>query len=230
MRTGTPWGCCTREMRRLGSLVLAAADTHRLPAGGALAVDRTGFSQDVEARLVAEPLVSLVREEVTQPPDDWDKVIIATGPLTAPALAGAIRTMTGADALAFFDAIAPIVHAETIDMDRAWRQSRYGKGDGADYINCPLSKAQYEDFVASLRAGETGSFKEWEKDTPYFEGCLPIEVMAERGANLRCAGDPMKPIRPHRSAHGTRDLCGGAAAPGQHARHALQHGRLPNEA
>ena len=190
---GNAVGLLHEEMRRLDSLVLAAADAHRLPAGGALAVDRDGFSSAVEARLLASPHVTLVREEMALPPDDWDSVIIATGPLTAPALAHSIRDVTGEDALAFFDAIAPIVHAESIDMDRAWRQSRYGKGDGADYINCPLDKEQYQAFIAALLAADAVSFHDWEKDTPYFEGCLPIEVMAARGADTLRWG-PMKPI------------------------------------
>ncbi|HUB94683.1 MAG TPA: methylenetetrahydrofolate--tRNA-(uracil(54)-C(5))-methyltransferase (FADH(2)-oxidizing) TrmFO [Stellaceae bacterium] len=190
---GNAVGLLHEEMRRLHSLIMAAADAHRLPAGGALAVDREAFSRAVETRLRDEPLVSVVREEVAQPPETWDSVIIATGPLTSPLLAAAIRDITGEDALAFFDAIAPIVHAETIDMATAWRQSRYGKGHGADYINCPLSKEQYLAFVAALGAGEVTSFKEWEKDTPYFEGCLPIEVMAARGPDTLRWG-PMKPI------------------------------------
>ncbi|HUZ71682.1 MAG TPA: methylenetetrahydrofolate--tRNA-(uracil(54)-C(5))-methyltransferase (FADH(2)-oxidizing) TrmFO [Stellaceae bacterium] len=187
-------GLLHEEMRRCNALVLAAADEHRLPAGGALAVDRDGFAASIEAALAADPLVTLRREEVAGlPPDDWDSVIIATGPLTAPALAAAIGGVTGAASLAFFDAIAPIVHAETIDMDCAWRQSRYGKGDGADYINSALDKAQYGDFVAALRAGGTVSFHDWEIGTPYFEGCLPVEVMASRGPDTLRWG-PMKPI------------------------------------
>jgi methylenetetrahydrofolate--tRNA-(uracil-5-)-methyltransferase len=187
-------GLLHEEMRRCGSLVLRAADATRLPAGGALAVDRARFAAAVEAALDAAPFVDIRREEVAGlPPADWARVIIATGPLTAPALADAIRALTGADALAFFDAIAPIVHADTIDMGRAWRQSRYGKGDGADYINCPLDKAQYEAFVAALHAGETVPFHDWERATPYFEGCLPVEVMAARGPDTLRWG-PMKPV------------------------------------
>jgi methylenetetrahydrofolate--tRNA-(uracil-5-)-methyltransferase len=186
-------GLLHEEMRRCGSVVLAAAGTHRLPAGGALAVDRDGFAAAVEAALVAEPLITIRREEVAGlPPPDWDSVIIATGPLTAPALAAALAEISGEGALAFFDAIAPVIHAETIDMDIAWRQSRYGKG-GADYINCPLDKAGYLDFIAALQGGETMPFHDWERDTPYFEGCLPIEVMAARGADTLRWG-PMKPI------------------------------------
>jgi methylenetetrahydrofolate--tRNA-(uracil-5-)-methyltransferase len=190
---GNAVGLLHEEMRRLDSLVLAAADAHRIPAGGALAVDRDRFAAEVEARLLATPNLTLLREEVALPPEDWDSVIIATGPLTAPVLAAAIREVTGEDSLAFFDAIAPIVHAESIDMERAWRQSRYGKGDGADYVNCPLDKPQYQAFIAALLAADAVSFHDWEKSTPYFEGCLPIEVMAARGADTLRWG-PMKPI------------------------------------
>src|SRR5207247_4949867 len=156
------------------------------PAGGALAVDRDGFAAEVTAWLEAEPLIELRREEIEGlPPTNWSSVIIATGPLTAPALAEAIRARTGEEALAFFDAIAPIVHKDTVDFSKAWFQSRYDKagpgGDGADYINCALERSEYESFVAALRSGEKSAFKDWEGSTPYFEGCLPIEVMAERG-------------------------------------------------
>ncbi|HLJ64714.1 MAG TPA: methylenetetrahydrofolate--tRNA-(uracil(54)-C(5))-methyltransferase (FADH(2)-oxidizing) TrmFO, partial [Stellaceae bacterium] len=196
-------GLLHEEMRRAGSLILQAADTHRVPAGGALAVDRVGFSQAVEAALAAHPLITIQREEVAGlPPEAWDSVIIATGPLTSPNLAEAIRAVTGEEQLAFFDAIAPIIHAETIDMSRAWFQSRYDKGDGADYINCPLDAEQYRGFVDALRAGEKTEFHEWEKNTPYFEGCLPIEVMAERGQDTLRFG-PMKPVglRDPRTGH-----------------------------
>ncbi len=187
-------GLLHEEMRRLGSLILAAGDRHRLPAGGALAVDREGFSAEVTARLEAEPLVSLERGEVAGlPPEDWDSVILATGPLTSPALAAAIAEVTGEDYLAFFDAIAPIVYKESINFERAWYQSRYDKGDGADYINCPLDAAQYGALIDALLAGDKTVFKEWEADTPYFEGCLPIEVMAERGRDTLRYG-PMKPV------------------------------------
>ncbi len=187
-------GLLHAEMRRCSSLILAAADAHRVPAGGALAVDRHGFSAAVEAALAAEPLIEIRREEIAGlPPADWASVIIATGPLTSPALAAAIRAQTGEDALAFFDAIAPIVHRDSIDMEQAWMQSRYGKGDGSDYINCPLDKEQYEAFVAALLAGDKTEFHGWEKDTPYFEGCLPIEVMAARGRDTLRWG-PMKPV------------------------------------
>jgi len=187
-------GLLHEEMRRCGSLILGAADAHRLPAGGALAVDRHGFSAAVQEALLAEPLVELRREEIAElPPAEWDSVIIATGPLTSPSLAAAIRNLSGEESLAFFDAIAPIVHRETIDMKTAWLQSRYDKGDGADYINCPLDEAQYRAFVAALLAGEKTEFHDWEKSTPYFEGCLPIEVMAARGIDTLRWG-PMKPV------------------------------------
>jgi methylenetetrahydrofolate--tRNA-(uracil-5-)-methyltransferase len=183
-------------MRRLGSLIMRAADAHQVPAGGALAVDRDGFSAAVTEVLERHPLVQISREEIPAPPADWDNVIIATGPLTSSTLADFIRNRTGADALAFFDAIAPIVHSDSIDMSVAWFQSRYGKsgpgGSGADYINCPLDKAQYLAFVEALLAADKVEFHEWE-DTPYFDGCLPIEVMAERGPNTLRFG-PMKPI------------------------------------
>jgi methylenetetrahydrofolate--tRNA-(uracil-5-)-methyltransferase len=191
-------GLLHEEMRRCGSLILSSADRHKLPAGGALAVDRDGFAEEVTARLEAEPLIEIRREEIgALPPTEWSSTIIATGPLTAPALAEAIRARTGEEALAFFDAIAPIVHKDTIDFGKAWFQSRYDKagpgGDGADYINCPLEKPEYEGFIAALLAGEKTSFKEWEASTPYFEGCLPIEVMAERGPETLRYG-PMKPV------------------------------------
>lgn len=201
-------GLLHAEMRRCGSLIMTAADAHRVPAGSALAVDRDGFAEAVQKTLLAHPNITLARDEVASlPPDDWDSVIIATGPLTSPALSAAIRSVTGEDALAFFDAIAPIVHRESINMDIAWFQSRYDKGaevegGGADYINCPLTKAQYESFVDELRRGDKTEFKPWEKDTPYFDGCLPIEVMAERGVETLAFG-PMKPIglRDPRTGH-----------------------------
>ncbi len=198
-------GVLHAEMRRLGSLVMRAADANQVPAGGALAVDRDGFSAAVSAALDAHPLIEVVRGEVAGlPPDDWDSVIVATGPLTSPALAEAVRALTGEDALAFFDAIAPIVHRDTIDMGTAWFQSRYDKagpgGSGADYINCPMTRAQYESFVDALLAGDKTAFHDWEAATPYFDGCLPIEVMAERGRETLRHG-PMKPVgltNPHR--------------------------------
>ena len=190
-------GLLHAEMRLAGSLIMASGDAHQVPAGGALAVDRDGFSQAVTARLQAHPLITVMREEVNGvPPAEWDQAIIATGPLTAPSLAEAIAAETGADALAFFDAIAPIVHFDTIDMNVAWFQSRYDKvgpgGTGKDYVNCPLDKAQYDAFIEALQAGAKTEFKEWE-GTPYFDGCLPIEVMAERGPETLRHG-PMKPI------------------------------------
>src|SRR6516165_4261677 len=197
-------GLLHAEMRRLGSLIMRAADANQVPAGGALAVDREGFAGAVTAALAAHPLIDIRREEIAgSPPADWDSVIIATGPLTSPALADAIAALTGADALAFFDAIAPIVHRDSIDMSVAWLQSRYDKagpgGSGADYINCPLSRGEYEAFIDALLAGQKTAFHDWEA-TPYFDGCLPIEVMAERGRETLRHG-PMKPFgltNPHR--------------------------------
>jgi methylenetetrahydrofolate--tRNA-(uracil-5-)-methyltransferase len=185
------------EMRRLGSLIMASADRHQVPAGGALAVDRDGFASAVTAAMAAHPLIEIARGEIEGlPPNDWDNVIVATGPLTSPALAEAVRGLTGEAELAFFDAIAPIVHRDSIDMNVAWFQSRYDKvgpgGTGADYINCPMDKAQYEAFVAALIAGEKTGFKDFE-GTPYFDACLPIEVMAERGSETLRHG-PMKPV------------------------------------
>lgn len=197
-------GLLHEEMRRAGSLVMKAADAHKLPAGGALAVDREGFAAEVTRTLEDHPLIEISREEIDGfPPAEWESVIVATGPLTSPALANAIKMLTGEAELAFFDAIAPIVHRESIDMGVCWLQSRYDKagpaGSGADYINCPLDKAEYEAFIAALLAAEKTAFKEFEA-TPYFEGCLPIEVMAERGPETLRFG-PMKPVglsNPHR--------------------------------
>ena len=187
-------GLLHEEMRRCGSLILACGDAHKVPAGGALAVDRGAFSDAVTAAIEAEPLIEVRREEIDGlPPEDWDSVIVATGPLTSPALSAAILEVTGEDALAFFDAIAPIVHRDSIDLSRAWFQSRYDKGDGKDYINCPLDKAQYEAFIQALIDGDKTTFHEWEETTPYFEGCLPIEVMAARGPETLRYG-PMKPV------------------------------------
>jgi methylenetetrahydrofolate--tRNA-(uracil-5-)-methyltransferase len=185
------------EMRQAGSLIMATADRHQVPAGGALAVDRDAFSDEVTARLKAHPLVSIEYDEIKGlPPEEWDSVIVATGPLTSPALGEVIRAITGEDDLAFFDAIAPIIHRESIDMDKAWFQSRYDKvgpgGTGKDYINCPMTLSHYEEFVRALLDGEKADFKEWEKSTPYFNGCLPIEVMAESGPDTLRHG-PMKP-------------------------------------
>src|SRR5579872_3858246 len=194
---GSAIGLLHAEMRHLGSLVMQAADANKLPAGGALAVDRDGFAGAITKALEAEPLIEISREEISEPPPDWDSVIVATGPLTSPSLAVTIRSLSSEDSLAFFDAIAPIVHRDTIDMDIAWFQSRYDKagpgGGGADYINCPLDRETYESFIDALLAGETAEFKAWEKSTPYFEGCLPIEVMAERGRETLRHG-PMKPF------------------------------------
>lgn len=191
-------GLLHEEMRRSGSLIMAAADEHKLPAGGALAVDRDGFSAAVTQQLASHPLVVIEREEIAGlPPTDWSSVIIATGPLTSPALTAAILKLTGEDSLAFFDAIAPIVHFDSVDLDIAWKQSRYDKagpgGTGADYLNCPMDKDQYEAFIDALIAGDKTEFKEWEANTPYFDGCLPIEVMAERGRETLRFG-PMKPV------------------------------------
>ncbi len=191
-------GVLHAEMRALGSLIMEAADAHKVPAGGALAVDREAFANKVTATLQNHPLVAIERGEIAGlPPEDWDNVIVATGPLTSPALSQAIIDLTGEENLAFFDAIAPIVDAESIDMDKAWYQSRYDKpgpgGTGKDYINCPLDAAQFEAFIDALLSGDTVEFHEWEKDTPYFEGCLPIEVMASRGRETLRFG-PMKPV------------------------------------
>jgi methylenetetrahydrofolate--tRNA-(uracil-5-)-methyltransferase len=198
-------GLLHAEMRRLDSLVMHTADRHKLPAGGALAVDRDGFAAAITAALEAEPLIAIDRAEITAPPAEWDSVIVATGPLTSPAFAEALRALTGEDALSFFDAIAPIVYREAIDFGIAWFQSRYDKpgpaGSGADYINCPLTRAQYDGFVEALLAGEKTAFRDFEA-TPYFDGCLPIEVMAERGHETLRHG-PMKPFGltdPHQPA------------------------------
>ncbi len=191
-------GLLHEEMRRAGSLIMSAGDRHKLPAGGALAVDRDAFSTEVTARLASHPLVTIAREEIAGlPPPDWSSVIVATGPLTSPALTEAILKLTGETSLAFFDAIAPIVHFDSIDLDVAWKQSRYDKagpgGTGADYLNCPMTKEVYEAFVDALLAGDKTEFKEWEATTPYFDGCLPVEVMAERGRETLRFG-PMKPV------------------------------------
>lgn len=190
-------GVLHAEMRMADSLIMACADAHQVPAGGALAVDREGFAQAVTDKLEAHPLVTIVREEIVGlPPEEWGTTIISTGPLTAPALAESISTHTDSDALAFFDAIAPIIHFDSINMDVCWFQSRYDKvgpgGTGKDYINCPLDKEQYEAFIAALIEGEKTDFKDWE-GTPYFDGCLPIEIMAERGSETLRHG-PMKPM------------------------------------
>ncbi|MEW5420869.1 methylenetetrahydrofolate--tRNA-(uracil(54)-C(5))-methyltransferase (FADH(2)-oxidizing) TrmFO [Amorphus sp. 3PC139-8] len=191
-------GLLHAELRDAGSLVMASADRHQVPAGGALAVDREGFSAAVTAALAGHPLVTIERGELSGlPPQDWGTTIVATGPLTSPALAEALRALTGAESLAFFDAIAPIIHFDSIDLDVCWFQSRYDKtgpgGTGADYLNCPMTKAQYEAFVDALIAADKTVFRDFERDTPYFDGCLPIEVMAERGRETLRHG-PMKPM------------------------------------
>jgi methylenetetrahydrofolate--tRNA-(uracil-5-)-methyltransferase len=191
-------GLLHAELRRGASIVMRAADANQVPAGSALAVDRNGFAAAITQELGAHPLVEIRREEVAGlPPEAWDSVILATGPLTSPALAEAIGTLTGQDSLAFFDAIAPIVHRDSIDFDVAWMQSRWDKpgpsGDRAAYVNCPMEKDEYRAFIGALLEGEKTEFKEWERDTPYFEGCLPIEVMAARGPDTLRFG-PMKPV------------------------------------
>jgi methylenetetrahydrofolate--tRNA-(uracil-5-)-methyltransferase len=185
-------GLLHAEMRALGSVILREADIHRVPAGSALAVDRDGFAEGVTAAIAAHPLIEIVRERVDALPENGP-VIVATGPLTADRLAASIAEKTGSDGLTFFDAIAPIVHRDSIDFDIAWFQSRWNKGEGKDYINCPLDRDQYRAFHQGLLDGEKGEFKEWEKDTPYFDGCMPIEVMAERGVDTLRHG-PMKPV------------------------------------
>lgn len=191
-------GLLHEEMRRAGSLILRAGDEAKVPAGGALAVDRDEFSQRVEDAIAQHPNITLVREALEDwPPQEWEKVIIATGPLTLEALGKEIQARTGEDALAFFDAIAPIVYKDSIDFSVAWFQSRYDKGsedgDGKDYINCPMTEAQYHAFIAALLEGDKTEFKEWEENTPYFEGCMPIEIMASRGPETLRFG-PMKPV------------------------------------
>ena len=195
---GNAVGVLHEEMRKSDSLIMGMAELHKLPAGGALAVDRDGFSQAVTLMLQQHPLITIEYGEVKGlPPKDWGNTIIATGPLTAPSLANSILKLTGEDSLAFFDAIAPIVYKDSIDFDKAWMQSRYDKkgpgGDGADYINCPLDKDQYHAFIDALVKSDQTEFKDFEKDTPYFESCLPIEVMAARGPETLRWG-PMKPV------------------------------------
>jgi len=190
-------GLLHEELRRCGSLIMQSADANALPAGGALAMDRDGFSQAVTNAIEAHPNIEIVREEISAlPPADWDNVIVATGPLTSEPLAKAIQELTGVDALAFFDAIAPIIHIDSIDRSIVWAQSRYDKpgpaGTGADYLNCPMNEQEYEAFIDALLNGEQHEFHEWE-NVPYFDGCLPIEVMAERGRETLRFG-PMKPV------------------------------------
>ncbi|MEL6688601.1 MAG: methylenetetrahydrofolate--tRNA-(uracil(54)-C(5))-methyltransferase (FADH(2)-oxidizing) TrmFO, partial [Pseudomonadota bacterium] len=191
---GNAVGLLHEEMRRNGSLIMGMGEVHKLPAGGALAVDRDGFSDAITMMLSQHPNITIEYGEVTGlPPAEWGNTIIATGPLTADSLAKAILEETGTDSLAFFDAIAPIVYKESINFDVAWMQSRYDKGDGADYINCPLDRDQYEAFIEALIAADQTEFKDFEKDTPYFESCLPVEVMASRGPETLRYG-PMKPV------------------------------------
>ncbi|GKX34034.1 MAG: methylenetetrahydrofolate--tRNA-(uracil-5-)-methyltransferase TrmFO [Rhizobiaceae bacterium MnEN-MB40S] len=195
--TANAVGVLHQEMRLAGSLFMRAADENKVPAGSALAVDRDAFSAAVTKAIEAHPLIDITREEVDAlPPAEWEGAIIATGPLTSPSLAEAIRAETGTDSLAFFDAIAPIIHYDSIDMSTAWFQSRYDKtgpgGSGKDYINCPMDETQYNAFIDALLAGDKTQFKEWE-GTPYFDGCLPIEIMAERGRETLRHG-PMKPM------------------------------------
>ncbi len=195
--TANAVGVLHQEMRMLDSLIMRAADAEKVPAGGALAVDRGRFSVAVETYINNHPFITLQREEVIEIPDDWQQVIVATGPLTSPDLAALVQRIGGEDDLAFFDAIAPIVHFDSVNMNIAWFQSRYDKstdgGDGKDYINCPMTKDQYDAFIETLLTGEKMSFKEWEKNTPYFDGCMPIEVMASRGHETLRWG-PMKPV------------------------------------
>ena len=195
--TSNAVGVLHAELRLAGSVIMAAADANQVPAGGALAVDREGFAEAVTERILSHPLITVVREEIAGlPPKEWDSAIIATGPLTAPDLGEAIARENGADSLSFFDAIAPIVHRESINMEIAWYQSRYDKvgpgGTGKDYINCPMDNVQYDAFVNALLAGDKTVFKDWEH-VPYFDGCLPVEVMAERGPETLRHG-PMKPM------------------------------------
>jgi methylenetetrahydrofolate--tRNA-(uracil-5-)-methyltransferase len=189
--TSNAVGLIHQEMRTMGSLIMREGDIHKVPAGSALAVDRDGFSEGVTKAIEGHANISVIRERVDTIPEG--PVIIATGPLTAAPLAASIGAATGADALAFFDAIAPIVHFDSIDMDTAWFQSRWDKGEGKDYINCALNQEQYLAFHRGLIEGEKTEFREWEKDTPYFEGCMPIEVAASRGVDTLRYG-PMKPV------------------------------------
>ena len=185
-------GLLHHEMRQLDSLIMRAGEVARVPAGSAMAVDREVFSAEVARELNALPTVSVVRERVDRLPHAG-LTIVATGPLTAEELAQSIVAATGEARLAFFDAIAPIVHRDSIDMDVCWFQSRWNKGDGKDYINCPMTREQYAAFHQGLLDGEKTEFREWEADTPYFEGCMPIEVMAARGFDTLRFG-PMKPV------------------------------------
>ncbi len=190
-------GLLHEEMRRSGSLIMAEGDKAAVPAGGALAVDRDIFSAGVTEKLTSHPLITIRREHIDFPPDDWDNVIVATGPLTSMELAKKVQAIGGEEQLAFFDAIAPIVYKDSIDFDIAWMQSRYDKsgpaGTGSDYINCPMNKEQYIAFITALLEAEKTEFKDWEASTPYFEGCMPVEIMAARGVDTLRYG-PMKPV------------------------------------
>ena len=193
-KTANAVGVLHEEMRMMNSIIMKQADIHAVPAGGALAVDRDHFSAGVEDQLSQHPLITIKREEVNSLPDATDgPVIVASGPLTSDSLAASILAETKEEDLAFFDAIAPIVHFDSINMDVAWFQSRYDKGTGKDYINCPMNEDQYNAFITALVEGEKMSFKEFEENTPYFDGCMPVEVMAERGPQTLRFG-PMKPV------------------------------------
>lgn len=190
-------GVLHEEMRRCHSLIMAMGDASAVPAGGALAVDRDAFSDRVTEKLMAHPMITVERGPISVPDESWKNVIIATGPLTSPELAKHIQDLGGEEQLAFFDAIAPIVYRESINFDIAWMQSRYDKagpaGSGSDYINCPMNKEEYLAFIHELLAAEKTEFKDWESNTPYFEGCMPVEIMASRGVDTLRYG-PMKPV------------------------------------
>jgi len=193
------------EMRQASGIIMEMGDRFAVPAGGALAVDREPFAQAVTDKLKNHPMITIDYGEVPGlPPEDWGQTIIATGPLTSQSLADDIKHASGEEHLAFFDAIAPIVHRDSIDVTKAWFQSRYDKGETEEertaYLNCPMDRETYEAFLDALLASDKGEFKDWEKDTPYFDGCLPIEVMAQRGRETLRFG-PMKPVgltNPHK--------------------------------
>ncbi|MEJ0044156.1 MAG: methylenetetrahydrofolate--tRNA-(uracil(54)-C(5))-methyltransferase (FADH(2)-oxidizing) TrmFO [Rhizomicrobium sp.] len=223
-------GLLHEEMRRAGSLIMRTADAHRLPAGGALAVDRLPFSETITREISRHPHIEIVREEVAGlPPESWRSTILATGPLTSPPLAEAVRVLTGEESLSFFDAIAPIVNHDGIDFDICWMQSRYDKGDGADYVNCPMDRDTYEAFIAALLAGEKTDFKEWGDLHALFR-----RLSSDRGHGLARSRDfalrPDEAGRPVRSTQDRSSLRRRAAAPGQRARHVMEHGRLPDQA
>ena len=206
--TANAVGVLHAEMRMLNSVIMAEADKARVPAGGALAVDRDLFSKGVQDRLAAHPNITIQRDEVTVLPEDsLGQVIIATGPLTSQPLADSIKLETGERDLAFFDAIAPIVYFDSINMNTAWFQSRYDKSstgsEGKDYINCPMTEQQYSQFLKEMLAADKMSFREWEQNTPYFEGCMPIEIMAKRGRETLRYG-PMKPVGLTNAHNGSR--------------------------